>query len=57
MEKWDIKVKPPENICPEEFCFLWSESDKKCGSAFGIYKRAIPSKANKDLYEPFEPEL
>jgi hypothetical protein len=57
MDKWNINKKPPEDICPKRFCFLWSEEDNICDEAFGICRRAEPEKSDKDLYEPCEPEL
>lgn len=57
MCKWDKFKKPPENICPQKFCFIWSEDDKKCRETFGLCKRHAPDKSHDDWYEPCEPEL
>lgn len=57
LTRWNIRNKPSKNVCPKEFCFLWSEDDNKCNSQFGICKRSIPNENNKDWYEPCEPEL
>ena len=54
---WDKYKKPPEDICPKEFCFLWSESDCKCRETFGKCRRATSNLNDKDWYEPCEPEL
>ena len=54
---WDLNTKPPENICPERFCFLWSTNSYKCRRTFGLCKREDPAKGGSDLYEPCEPEL
>lgn len=57
MEKWNKNEKPPIDICPKTFCFLWSEEDNKCDEAFGVCMRAEPGKSDRDWYEPCEPEL
>lgn len=57
MCKWDKFKKPPENICPQKFCFIWSEDVNKCRATFGLCKRLAPDKCNKDWYDPCEPEL
>ena len=54
---WDKYKKPPPDICPEAFCFLWSELDKKCRETFGKCRRCAANLNNKDWYEPHEPEL
>lgn len=57
MSEWDMNKKPPVNVCPKMFCFLWSETDSKCRETFGVCNRCVPNKENKDWYEPCEPEL
>jgi hypothetical protein len=55
--EWDKYKKPPEDICPEEFCFLWSESKNKCREPFGKCRRVTKKLIHTDWYEPCEPEL
>jgi len=55
--KWDKHKKPPEDICPKNFCFLWSELENKCRKSFGKCRRSTVNLNDKDLYEPCEPEL
>ena len=57
MCKWDKFKKPPENICPQKFCFMWSVDGSKCRETFGLCIRLVPDKSNTDWYEPCEPEL
>ena len=57
MNNWKVNEKPPENICPRNFCFLWSEDEGQCRSPFGICKRFDAHKSEMDFYEPCEPEL
>lgn len=56
MKEWDVHKKPPENICPEEFCFFWS-SQSRCRETFGVCKRNNADISDKDWYEPCEPKL
>jgi hypothetical protein len=35
MPSWDPKVKPPPNLCPHRFCFLWREAGNRL--AAGLY--------------------
>lgn len=55
--EWDKNKKPPENICPSVFCFLWSESNSKCRETFGKCRRATGNNNDADYYEPCEPKL
>lgn len=55
--KWDKHKKPPEYICPEVFCFFWSESSNKCKETFGKCRRSTAKQIYRDWYEPCEPEL
>lgn len=57
MCRWDKYKKPPGDICPQKFCFMWSEEDNICGNPFGLCKRTTREKIHKDWYEPCEPEL
>ncbi|MCL1816869.1 MAG: hypothetical protein FWG43_04630 [Clostridiales bacterium] len=55
--KWDKNSKPSEDICPEIFCFFWSELDHKCRDTFGKCRRLTLKAFDYDWYEPCEPEL
>ena len=55
--KWDKYKKPPEDICPEKFCFMWSESDGNCSEPFGKCRRSTADLNDEDWYESCEPEL
>lgn len=56
--KWNVNIKPDEFICPENFCFHWSEDKQKCDESLGKCYRCYPNDADcKDLYEPCEPEM
>ena len=54
---WDKHKKPPDSICPEAFCFLWSESKGCCRETFGKCRRSTANQSDTDWYEPCEPEL
>ncbi len=54
---WKKEVKPSASICPQTFCFIWSEKAKSCGRAFGLCKREDSINGKQDCYEPCEPEL
>jgi hypothetical protein len=57
MKKWNVNKKPPEDICPEEYCFFWCGDENKCRETFGVCRRSGPNSSNNDWYEPCEPEL
>ena len=57
MCKWDKFKKPPQNFCPQKFCFIWSEEDNNCSESFGSCSRNTGYENQKDWYEPCEPEL
>jgi hypothetical protein len=54
---WNKNIKPPEDICPEKFCFLWSGAEHRCRETFGKCRRITSISNDKDWYEPCEPEL
>jgi len=54
-------IKPPQNICPEKYCFFWHED--KCDEAFkalgdeDCIRRPQHTTPAVDYYEPCDPEL
>jgi hypothetical protein len=54
---WNKYEKPPVDVCPQSFCFLWSEEHQSCRETFGKCRRATFDAQNPDYCEPCEPEL
>jgi hypothetical protein len=34
---WNPRVKPPSDVCPERFCFLWAEKGDRIDPSGGEY--------------------
>lgn len=57
MCKWDKGKRPPENVCPKKYCFIWSDELNRCSETFGPCLRLDMNENYQDWYEPCEPEL
>ena len=56
---WNKYIKPPADICPKEFCFMWDEEDG-CPCLELINAKCFRETGNvhdEDLYEPCDPHL
>jgi hypothetical protein len=66
--EWDKHTRPPANVCPGKYCFLWVQRSEaigdlpaipegRCECGFGVCTRLDPVNGEGDFYEPCEPEL
>jgi|APLak6261659701_1056019.scaffolds.fasta_scaffold68154_1 hypothetical protein len=51
MKKWDIKTRPPTDICPEQYCFCWVPPKGKAdlsGRSYDSFEEAMEA-SNKGV--------
>src|SRR5947208_7785331 len=55
MEKknWDVKLKPPADICPQEYCFMWVAPDYAADMSGRVYSSMKESLNNRSAWVTF----